>query len=78
MKNGPSRTQNAPLEGEEGGLCDLEPFVTVTPLDLSSMELADIVKMEFILETYRDYLLKFLRSKQNSDLDGAIKSRCPG
>ena len=78
---------DTPMERQEGGLQDLEPFVTITPLDLSAMELADIVKMvlggqddpDIIIDTYNEYLLpllKFLPAEGRGDLDVAIKSYC--
>ena len=78
---------DSPLEVAESGLIDLSPFASVTPLDLASMELVEVVKMvlggqddaETIFEIYRQHLaplLEFLPHHEVSHLDQAIHDFC--
>jgi hypothetical protein len=78
---------DTPMEGDDEMMLDLSPFATVTPIDLWSMELVDVVKMvlggqddpETIFEICKQHLLpllKFLPVDQTGNLDQAIKSYC--
>ena len=78
---------DSPLEVGEDGLIDLSPFASVTPLDLISMDLIEVIKMilggqddtETIFEIHRQHLvplLKYLPEHQIDDLDQAIHDFC--
>ncbi|CAB9521534.1 member RAS oncogene family [Seminavis robusta] len=76
-----------PPMGEENGVIDLSPFATVTPLDLWSMDLVDVVGMVLggqddtatIYQIHKQHLaplMKYLPGGTNKNLDRAISDYC--